>query len=251
MSISFHQEERAFRLDTPGSTYLIALADQPGFLGHMYYGRRIPDTAMRHLLRLDPAGPPFQDNGDQLNFLGDLPTEYPGCGLGDYRESCLRVETEEGFRACNLTYRSHAIHAGKPALPGLPATRGGQEDCSTLELICADEALELEVHLYYTAYEELDAICRSARIVNRGSRPVKLTAALSACLDMDNRDFDLITLHGSWAYERMIQRRRLGWGTQGVCSQRGISSHSGQPFLALAEHDANQEHGQVYAMNLV
>ena len=67
MSISFHQEERAFRLDTPGSTYLIALADQPGFLGHMYYGRRIPDTAMRHLLRLDPAGPPFQDNGDQLN----------------------------------------------------------------------------------------------------------------------------------------------------------------------------------------
>ena len=47
MSISFHQEERAFRLDTPGSTYLIALADQPGFLGHMYYGRRIPDTAMR------------------------------------------------------------------------------------------------------------------------------------------------------------------------------------------------------------
>ena len=109
MSISFHQEERAFRLDTPGSTYLIALADQPGFLGHMYYGRRIPDTAMRHLLRLDPAGPPFQDNGDQLNFLGDLPTEYPGCGLGDYRESCLRVETEEGFRACNLTYRSHAI----------------------------------------------------------------------------------------------------------------------------------------------
>ena len=251
MSISFHQEERAFRLDTPGSTYLIALADQPGFLGHMYYGRRIPDTAMRHLLRLDPAGPPFQDNGDQLNFLGDLPTEYPGCGLGDYRESCLRVETEEGFRACNLTYRSHAIHAGKPALPGLPATRGGQEDCSTLELVCADEALELEVHLYYTAYEELDAICRSARIVNRGSRPVKLTAALSACLDMDNRDFDLITLHGSWAYERMIQRRRLGWGTQGVCSQRGISSHSGQPFLALAEHDANQEHGQVYAMNLV
>ena len=41
---------------------------------------------------------------------------------------------------------------------------------------------------------------------------------------------NLITLHGSWAYERMIQRRRLGWGIQGVCSQRGISSHSGQPF---------------------
>ena len=251
MSISYLQEERVFRLDTPGSTYLIALVDEEGFLGHMYYGRRIPDAGMRSLLRQDPDQPPFRLRGDQTTFLDELPTEYSGCGLGDFRESCLRVETGEGFRACGLTYRSHQIYGGKPALPGLPATRGGEGDCSTLELVCGDAALDLEVHLYYTAYEKLDVICRSARIVNRGSRPVKLDAALSACLDMDDRDFDLITLHGSWAYERMIQRRKLGWGRQGVSSQRGISSHAGQPFLALAEHGATQEHGQVYAMNLV
>lgn len=251
MSISFHPEERTFHLDTPGSTYLIALVDEPGFLGHMYYGRRIPDSDMRHLLRLDPAQPPFPLRADQTAFLDELPTEYSGCGLGDYRESCLRVETEEGFRACNLTYKSHEIRAGKPDLPGLPATRGGETDCATLELVCQDEALGLEVHLYYTAYESLDVICRSARIVNRGGKPVTLTAALSACLDMDNRDFDLLTLHGSWAYERMLQRRRLGWGKQGVGSKRGISSHQEQPFLALLEHDANQAHGQVYAMHLV
>ena len=251
MSISYLQEERVFRLDTPGSTYLIALVDEEGFLGHVYYGRRVPDAGMRSLLRQDPNQPPFRLRGDQTTFLDELPTEYSGSGLGDFRESCLRVETGEGFRACGLTYRSHQIYAGKPALPGLPATRGGEGDCSTLELVCGDAALDLEVHLYYTAYEKLDAICRSARIVNRGSRPVKLDAALSACLDMDDRDFDLITLHGSWAYERMIQRRKLGWGRQGVSSQRGISSHAGQPFLALAEHSATQEHGQVYAMNLV
>ena len=251
MSISYLQEERVFRLDTPGSTYLIALVDEEGFLGHVYYGRRVPDAGMRSLLRQDPDQPPFRLRGDQTTFLDELPTEYSGSGLGDFRESCLRVETGEGFRACGLTYRSHQIYAGKPTLPGLPATRGGEGDCSTLELVCGDAALDLEVHLYYTAYEKLDAICRSARIVNRGSRPVKLDAALSACLDMDDRDFDLITLHGSWAYERMIQRRKLGWGRQGVSSQRGISSHAGQPFLALAEHSATQEHGQVYAMNLV
>ena len=68
---------------------------------------------------------------------------------------------------------------------------------------------------------------------------------------MDNKDFDIITLHGSWAYERMIQRRKLGWGKQGASSTWGISSHQMQPFLALLEHDANQERGQVYAMNLV
>ena len=251
MGIYYNQEERVFRLDTPGSTYLISIVDEEGFLCHTYYGRRIPDDNMGYLLRLPAGGTDFRNNGRQADLMGRLPAEYPGHGLGDFRESCLQAETPEGYRSCGLTYLSHKIYSGKPALPGLPATYGGEEDCATLELRCHDRYLDLEVSLLYTAFEKLDVICRSARIENCGGKPVTLTAALSACLDMDNKDFDLITLHGSWAYERMIQRRRLGWGTQGVCSQRGISSHSGQPFLALAEHDANQEHGQVYAMNLV
>ena len=51
------------------------------------------------------------------------------------RESCLRVETAQGYRACNLTYRSHEIYGGKPGLEGLPATHGGEEDCATLRYV--------------------------------------------------------------------------------------------------------------------
>ena len=251
MGISYNQEARVFRLDTPGSTYQISLVDEMGFVCHAYYGRKIPDDNMNYLLRVNPQFLPFRESGQQTNVLDELPLEYPCHGLGDFRESCLRVETEEGHRVCGLTYLSHKIYGGKPALPGLPATHGGQEDCATLELRCRDEALGLEVSLLYTAFENLDVICRSARIENCGDRPLRLTAALSACLDMDNRSFDLITLHGSWAYERMINRRPLSWGKQGVSSRRGISSHQEQPFLALAERDANQSHGQVYAMHFV
>lgn len=250
MSITFSGKERVFHLDTPRSSYLIGLADEMGFLGHMYYGRKIRDNGLHRLLRLD-SEPPFKDNGAQTGFLEGLPTEYPGHGLGDFRESCLQVETEGGGRACGLTYRSHEIYPGKPALPGLPATYGGGSDCTTLELVAADGALDLEVHLFYTTFEDLDVICRSARIENHSGKPIVLTAALSACLDMDNRDFDMITLHGSWAFERMVQRQRLHWGKQGVSSLRGISSAQEQPFLALAEHNADQEHGQVYAMHFV
>ncbi|MDE7221563.1 MAG: alpha-galactosidase [Oscillospiraceae bacterium] len=251
MGIFYNQQERVFRLDTPGSTYLINIVDEEGFLCHAYYGRRIPDDNMAYLLRLNPVGGPFKTSGQQASFLDQLPVEYSGHGLGDFRESCLRVETEEGYRSCGLTYLSHRIYGGKPALPGLPATFGGEGDCTTLELRCHDRYLDLEVCLLYTAFEKLDVICRSARIENRGEKPVTLTAALSACLDMDNRDFDLITLHGSWAYERMINRRPVAWGKQGVSSLRGISSHHEQPFLALAEHAATQDQGQVYAMHLV
>ena len=251
MSIFYNQQQRVFRMDTPGSTYLISIVDEEGFLCHTYYGRRIPDDNMQYLLRINPISIPFRDSGHQTNLLDELPVEYPGHGLGDFRESCLAVRTEEGRRACGLTYLSHKIYGGKPALPGLPAAFGGEEDCTTLELRCQDRFLGIEVCLLYTAFEKLDVICRSARIENHGEKSVTLTAALSACLDMDNRDFDLITLHGSWAYERMVNRRPVSWGKQGVASLRGISSHQEQPFLALAEHTATQDQGQVYAMHLV
>lgn len=253
MAISYNEQERVFRLDTPHSTYLIGIVDEKGFLGHMYYGRRIPDDNMQYLMRIfsSKGYVPYKEKGDQVSFLDNLPTEYSGSGLGDFREACLRVETKEGYRACGLTYEAHRIYGGKPLLPGLPAAYGDEKDCTTLELICRDAVLHLTVRLYYTAFEHIDAICRSVRVENAGTDDVRLTTVLSACLDMENRDFDLITLHGSWAYERMIGRKKLGWGKQRISSNRGISSHQEQPFMALAEGAATQSHGQVYAMNLV
>ncbi|MCR5753659.1 MAG: alpha-galactosidase, partial [Acetatifactor sp.] len=253
MSISFNESEKVFRLDTPNSTYLIGIVDEKGFLGHIYYGKRIPDDNMQYLMRLPsyPETPAYSRMGDQISFLDSLPTEYPGNGLGDFRESCFSVETKEGYRACGITYQSHRIFGGKPKLPGLPATYGEKEDCTTLEITCRDEVLNLTVILYYTAFEKIDAICRSVCIKNESKEEIKLTRVLSACLDMDNRDFDIITLHGAWSSERNINRRKLSWGKQGVSSMRGISSHQEQPFMALAEESATQTHGQVYAMNLV
>lgn len=252
MSIFYNEQERIFRLDTPHSTYLIGIVDEEGFLGHVYYGKRIPDDNMQYLLRIFSANyVPFKKKGDQVSFLDNLPTEYPGSGLGDFREACLRIETKQGYRACGLVYASHRIFGGKPTIPGMPATYGEEGDCTTLELTCKDTVLNLTVRLYYTAFERIDAICRSVFVENDGQEDIWLTSVLSACIDMDNRDFDMMTLHGSWAYERMISRKKLGWGKQRLSSNRGISSHQEQPFMALMEDSATQTQGQVYAMNLV
>ena len=97
MGIYYNQEERVFRLDTPGSTYLISIVDEEGFLCHTYYGRRIPDDNMGYLLRLPAGGTDFRNNGRQADLMGRLPAEYPGHGLGDFRESCLQAETPEGL----------------------------------------------------------------------------------------------------------------------------------------------------------
>lgn len=251
MSITFYAQTGTFKLDTPDSTYLIGIVDREGFLGHQYYGKRIPDRDLTALLRQREEDYPSRKPRERLAFFDGLPVEYPGSFLGDMKEPCLALTTQEGYRGAGLTYKSHKIYGGKPPLPGLPATYGREGDCTTLELLAEDTTLGLTVTLFYTVFEHINAICRSARVENTTGKKLRLLRALSACLDMDDQGYDLITLHGNWSAERMISRRQVTMGKQGVASRRGISSHQEQPFMALADHTATQTFGQVYAMNLV
>ena len=251
MEITYNERERVFHLTTPWSSYLIGITDE-GFLAHLYYGKLVTDDNLKQLLWIGfERETAFSETGDQIRFLNSLPLEYPAGGTGDFREPCLAVKSPDGGRACMLTYVSHRIFSGKPKLEGLPAAYGSEEDCTTLEIVCRDPVLGVEVSLLYSVFNGIDAVCRSACIRNRGKSELYLTEALSACLDMPNRDFDVLTLHGSWAYERMQNRRPLTPGRQGIASERGISSHEENPFIALLEHNASQTQGRVFAMNFV
>ena len=252
MGIQYFEDEKVFKLDTKNTSYILALVDEEPFVGHAYYGKRLSDHHVRHLMRLE-EGPfiPSKNNRDRGAFADAFPFEYSTHGVGDYRESCLKVQTKGGHEACSLAYRSHRIYPGKPALPGLPATFGTESECSTLELVCLDPVLDLEVVLVYSVFEDVDAVTRSARITNRADGDIVLKKALSACLQLDGTDYEYITLHGSWARERHIDRRPLTHGRHSVSSLRGESSHQDHPFLAVMTTGTTQETGEVYAMNFV
>ncbi len=251
MPVQYFESDRIFKLDTLKTSYIIAIVDNENFIGHAYYGRKVPDHDLAYLLRTgEPPFVPSQNNRDRTSFLDTFPSEYSGSGLGDYRESSVCVKTESGFSAAQLHYVSHRVYKGKPALAGLPATFGGKGECTTLELICRDDAVNLEAELLYTVFEDVDAVTRSVRFKNTGKEPIYLTKAYSVCMDMDNEDFSVLTLHGSWARERVIECNRLGHVRQGVRSARGETSHQEQPFLALAAGGADDEHGDVYGFHL-
>lgn len=177
--------------------------------------------------------------------------EYTGHNLGDYREGTLSVRTLSGHTGVSLSYVSHRIYDGKEALEGLPATFGGKDECRTLEITCEDPVLKLQVVLSYSIFADTDAIARSVKVVNYGGETVYLTKVLSACIDMDNDDYEMITLHGSWARERAIQTYPIRKGKQSVGSVRGESSHQEHPFMAWKSRTATEEAGDVYAMNFV
>ncbi len=252
MPISYKSDLRVFRLDTPHTTYLMGLVGNENFLGHLYYGPQIPDDNMHYLLRIEERPfTPSQNPGDRASFYDAFPFEYPAWGGGSLREPCLRLRGANGGGNCEVFYESHRILHGKPRLEGLPAAFGSERGCSTLEIICRDPLLGLRVRLLYTVFDDVDAICRSVRVENGGTAPVDLSSALSAALELDNQDFDIITLHGSWAREVEIDRHPLVHGKQEAFSLRGISSHQYHPFLALCEHAATQRNGLVYGMSFV
>lgn len=252
MSIRYDDVNRVFELDTDNTSYRIGIADDEGFVGHIYYGRKIRSQQCGQFLRTW-EGPfvPSTNNRERCSFLDTFPTEYSGNGIGDYRESCIAVKTITGSRTTDLMYESYDIIDGKPELEGLPASFAGDEMVQTLILHMADKGDGLEVDLLYSVFEREDVITRSVKVRNNGDKDIRLTKVYSACIDMDDEDFEMLTLHGSWARERQMERRSIAYGKQSVSSLRGESSHQDHPFMAWMTRGSNQASGDVYGMHFV
>ncbi len=252
MNIQFDAEKKVFKLDTENTSYVIAIVDEEGFLGHVYYGAKISDTDVSYLLRTtENPFVPSKNNRDRSSFLDTFPMEYPGNGVGDYRESAIAVKDRNGHSAVQPLYKAHRIFNGKEKIKGLPASFAKEEECKTLEIVLEDKVLQLEITLVYTVFKGSDVITRSVKVKNNAKEPVCLTKVMSMAFDMDCEDYEMLTLHGSWARERQIERRAIGYGKQSVGSTRGESSHQEHPFLALVSEDATQEHGSVYGVHFV
>ncbi len=252
MSIRYDETTRIFELDTRNTSYRIGIADDEGFVGHIYYGQKIRSQKCDQFLRTQEAPfVPSENNRERCSFMDTFPTEYSGNGIGDYRESCIAVNTANGSRTVDLKYVAHDILNGKPEIDGLPSSFAGKEVVQTLVIHMADRGCGVEVDLNYSVFEDEDVITRSVNVKNAGGQNIILTKVYSACIDMDDEDFEMLTLHGSWARERQIERRPVAYGKQSVSSLRGESSHQDHPFMAWMAKNTDQISGDVYGMHFV
>ena len=158
-------------------------------------------------------------------------------------------EYTDGTEAAELEFVSAVVCDGKPALPGLPAFRGGA-DVQTLSVTLKDTA-GLEVELRYSVYEKEDLITRTAIYKNAGDQPFTLHKAASLCMDYAPDSLDLITLNGTWAAERTPERAPLRCGIQSVGSIRGVPGHAHNPAIALCRPDTTETNGDCWGFAFV
>lgn len=246
MSIIYNENTKTFYLNNETCTYAFCIG-KGGYLYHLYFGKYIANSDVRHLidgLRTEFA-PSY--NGEQYLSLDVLPQEYPIYGRGDFRETAVLIRTELGNRITDFRYQSHSIVSAKPQMDCMPSLRGGE----TLIVTLYDSYNRLQLDLHYTVYEKQSAIVRRAVLTNEAESTVEVLKLNSFSLDINRSDFDKICLQGGWAKERSIDRSALSHGTFEISSTRGSSSHHMNPFLALCDKWANEEQGEVYGFQLV
>ncbi|MCR5781181.1 MAG: alpha-galactosidase [Clostridia bacterium] len=252
--ITYDGDKKLFKLDTPQSTYIIGI-NEAGYLLHCYYGRYIPDTAVKGAMRrfVNASFSPASADIPGEVFSTDVePMEYSVNGSGDLRISALAIRNPDGNTVTDIRYSGHRIYAGKPDISPLPQIYLNDEsEADTLELITRDAYTGAVVTLYYTVFNKLDAIVRSVKVENAGGNTLDIERVFSLCLDLPTMDYDLITFWGRHVRERQLERRALAHGLQGIHSKRGSSSHCQNPFAALISAGGDEEHGDAYGFNLV
>lgn len=243
-----------FTLHTKSSTYQMKVDDK-GILLHNYYGKRTDETDYSYLISFADRG--FSGNiaaarGDRTYSLDYLPQEFPVCGSGDYRISCLNADLGAGVNDCLLFYDSYKTYKGKYSLKGLPAMFAEEGDrVETLEILLKDYKDDLYVRLLYGVFEDYDMITRAVVIENGTDQDVKLSRVMSTCIDFSEADLDLLHFHGKHTGERQLERLSLFHGIAELRSTRGTSSHQHNPFVIAAGKDANEDAGECYALSLL
>ena len=246
--ITYNKQTKMFFLNTPNSTYAMKVTD--GYLGHAYFGSSIGEDDISYLLRADQY--PFYPSKlprEKLSFMDMYPHELPTDGLGDFRESAIAITSSSGNNGVFPEYDSFRIYKGCPSFQGLPCVFGDNAD--TLEITCKDNVLGIKIILNYVVFSDKDIIVRNVQVINNSTEAVYLKKCLSLSFDMDNEDFDVITLHGSWARERKMERHKIHMGLQGVISNRGETSHQEHPFLAVTDHNTDWNSGRAYGVNFI
>lgn len=246
--------DNVFHLATKNTSYVMGV--YAGRLLNLYYGKRInrvpelekmlPVNCLRTFSCLDIKGDAGGLSTDNLTM------EYPTFGSADLRTPAFIARYEDGSTVTRFEYCGYTVTDGKYAIAGLPAVYAQSGDnVSSIKITLKDGVSGAVAELNYAVFEDYDAITHSVTVKNAGNAAFCIEKALSACFDLRRADFDMITLNGAWARERMPERAPVRIGVQQVESMRGITSHHENPFIALLDKNADENTGEVYGLNLI
>lgn len=226
----------------------IMIVNEYGYLENLYFGKKIDYMPCIKNARINRGhGTLIPGETDRNADAGNVRFEYSSANRGDYRTPSFEIEFDsDGDRCCDLKYLSHRI-VDKDLSSDLPKCDGGE----TLEITLLDENTGLKVYLYYTVYDDIDAIVRSVKVENTTTEVVYLDKFYSFNIDVPNENYSYSGLFGAHLRERKLEQAPLTHGLHTFNSRRGETSSVVNPFVALHDSTADEHSGNVFGFNLI
>ena len=253
MPIHFKESSMTFHLYNQKFSYILKILPE-GIPVQLYFGAPLIDKENWDYL-LESVHRPMQvayslEKPDLS--LEHLPQEYPSSLSGDMRPGAIDLLQENGSRVLDFQYEGHSVQSGKPSIAPLPACYVEEDqEAQALQIRLYDKAIQTELVLSYTLYEDRPVLCRNARITNSGLQKLILNKMMSISLDLPDDNWQEMVLPGAWARERNIEVHPLHTGSQSIYSLRGHSSHHYNPFLCLKRPDTSENQGECIGLSFV
>jgi alpha-galactosidase len=221
-TIRYLENARIWLLTTSQSSYALGVGPE-GLLEHVYWGAPVTREgdfpsipAHRDISSFDPS--------EMLDA-----EEYPGWGGPRYYEPALKITRADGDRDLVLHYVSQHI-AG-----------------NDLDIRLKDIRDDIEVVLHYHVFPDSGIVRRSSTIVNHTPQTVTLESAQSAVWNLpQGTGYRLSYLSGRWAAETQLNREPIHDGMKVIESREGHTSHNFNPWFAIDDGSATDEHGRVW-----
>ncbi|MGM9936530.1 MAG: alpha-galactosidase, partial [Candidatus Ornithomonoglobus sp.] len=241
------KNNNTFHLMGRSISYIMSVG-KAGDLIHLYYGRKLRDRDYSQIKYKWIDWAAYDENNITLE---NVCREYPSYGYNDLRSPAYSVTN--GSSVSQLKYKGYEIKENyAPKLSGMPSLFAADKSAQTLEITLEDAAAGIKAVLLYTVFDEYDVILRSIKFINVSDSAIELDRAYSASLDIAAGDYDLIHFSGGWAREREYFRAPVIQGIKtDISNARGGSGHCINPFIMLAEHNADEENGSVYGFSLI
>ncbi len=221
-NIQYDESRKVWLLNTKVSSYAMGVSPD-GQLQNLYWGGplwRIADV---------PAAKTREDisSFDPHEMLEA--EEYPGWGGKRFYETDLKITRADGNRDLVLHYQSHKV------------------DGDSLFITLKDIKDDIEAVLEYRVYADVGIISRRATIRNKSNQAITLESAQSATWNLPAGDgYRLTYLSGRWAAETQVNREPIHEGMKVLESRLGHTGHNFNPWFAIDQGEASEEHGSVW-----
>ena len=223
--LQYEPSQRLWLLRTPATSYAVRL-DEDDNVRHVHWGAALTTAQATALAaRIPPAGSSFDATGAE-----ELAVE----GGARFGPAGLQVRFADGTRGAEWRYAGHDADEGH------------------LRIHLDDRHYPLRVTLHYRVHDDSDVIERWTTVENRDERlPITVQRCDSASWTLPHRgDYRMSHLVGGWNSEFQLRRAEVPAAETVLTSRRGITSHHANPWLALDDGTAGEEHGEVWSTAL-